>query len=207
MKYVYLFLMISLAFMLACGGNQEQEQTPAAETAEEIGEEPIEPEKEYTPVNEFGEWREISSKEGDFRFMMPGEPYYAVDTVNTPRGPVEYPSYTLDTPEKHLMIGYSDMPEDLVAQAPERVVLEGAVRGVVEESRGTSVLDTLIQNDSMTARESIVTLPDDKSVMRVRAYMSGNRVYIVAATAPVSDTAGLLGRFVESFELLQHGAK
>ncbi|HDS01114.1 MAG TPA: hypothetical protein ENO22_12505 [candidate division Zixibacteria bacterium] len=203
MKILYLFLIIFLAVALSCGGNGEQEETGTAEAVEEFGREQLEPEREYAPVAELGEWRKITSSEGDFSFMMPGEPYYAVDTVNTPRGPVEYPSYTLDTPEKHLMVGYSDMPEDLVAQAPARVVLEGTVRGVVEESGGTSVLDTLIQNENMTARESVVTLPDGESVMRVRAYMSGNRIYIVTASAPVSDTAGLLGRFVESFELLK----
>ena len=42
MKFVYLFLIISLPFMIACGGNENREEREAAESAEEIGEEELE---------------------------------------------------------------------------------------------------------------------------------------------------------------------
>ena len=200
MRFVYLFLIISLTFMLACGGNGED--TEAAESAEEVGEDPLEPEKEYQSVTELGEWREITSEEGDFKFMSPGEPSFDVDTVSTPNGPVEYPSYSLAASDKYFFIGYSDMPEQLVSQAPAKVVLDGAVRGMISEARGTSISDTLMENEEFTAREHLVSLSDGQSLMRVRTYMSGNRIYIIAASAPETDTTGLLGRFVESFELV-----
>ncbi len=151
-------------------------------------------------------WQEVKSKEGRFVVMMPGDPNYIVDTVSTPAGKVAYPSYVVNNEDNYYLIGYSDMPKELVARAPADVIIEGSCRGVLHEAGGKQIGSKLLKRDKYLGREIIAEIPgqdqDQIQVMRVRSYLVGNRLYLIFASGPPEDTTGNFGRFMDSFELL-----
>lgn len=147
-------------------------------------------------------WQELKSKEGRFAVMMPGDPDYIVDTVNTAAGQVAYPSYVVNAEDNYYLIGYSDMPKELVARAPADIIIEGSCRGVLNEAGGKQVGSKLLKKDKYLGREITAEIPGQDQVMKIRSYLVGNRLYLIFATAPPTDTTGNFGRFMDSFELI-----
>ena len=145
-------------------------------------------------------WQELKSKEGRFVVMMPGDSEYLIDTVGTPTGKVAYPSYAFDEEEKYYLVGYSDMPGELIARAPADVIIEGSCRGVLAEAGGREVGSKLLTKDKCLGREITAEIPGAGLVMKVRSYLVGNRLYLLFASAPPTDTIGCFGRFMDSFE-------
>jgi hypothetical protein len=148
-------------------------------------------------------WQQIKSKEGGFAIMMPGDPDYLVDTVGTPVGKVAYPSYAVDIEDNYYLVGYSDMPKSLVARAPADIIIEGSCRGVLSEAGGRQVASKLLKKDKYLGREITAEISGGEQVMKIRSYLVGNRLYLIFASAPPSDTIGNFGRFLDSFELIE----
>lgn len=148
-------------------------------------------------------WRELKSKEGRFAVMLPGKPEYLVDTVNTPAGQVAYPSFAVDLEDNYYLVGYSDMPKSLVARAPADIIIEGSCRGVLAEAGGRQVASKLLKKDKYLGREITAEIAGGEQIMKVRSYLVGNRLYLIFASGPLTDTTGNFGRFLDSFELIE----
>ncbi|MEE4255506.1 MAG: hypothetical protein V2I47_00565 [Bacteroidales bacterium] len=75
---------------------------------------------------------ELTSEQGNFYIIFPGEPTYSVEDVETAVGKLKMHSYLFEeSNEAAYMVAYIDYPDDLVEESDNDVLLEAALEGAL----------------------------------------------------------------------------
>ncbi len=74
----------------------------------------------------------LSSKEGRFYIMFPGEPEYSAEDVETAVGKLKMHTYLYEeSSDAAYMVAYIDYPDDLVDESDNDVLLDAALEGAL----------------------------------------------------------------------------
>lgn len=74
----------------------------------------------------------LSSEEGGFFIIFPGEPSYSVEDVKTAVGKLKMHTYLYEeSSDAAYMVAYIDYPEDLVEESDNDVLLDAALEGAL----------------------------------------------------------------------------
>lgn len=75
---------------------------------------------------------ELSSEQGNFFIIFPGEPSYSVEDVETAVGKLKMHTYLYEeSNDAAYMVAYIDYPDDLVEESDNDVLLEAALEGAL----------------------------------------------------------------------------
>ncbi|MEK6256075.1 MAG: hypothetical protein N2C13_02000 [Chloroflexota bacterium] len=148
-------------------------------------------------------WREFTSQAGGFSIMMPGDPDEQSQLTATEFGTTEAVTFIVDNPGAGYSAIYANYPTGLIQAYPVGVILDGISFGVVTQSEGELVRNSTITFDGYEGRELEIAAPIGESILRVRIYLIGNRVYqISVVTSAVRQSSEDTVRFFDSFKLL-----
>jgi hypothetical protein len=149
-------------------------------------------------------WREFRSEGGGFTIMMPGRPEEQSQKTATAFGTIESRVFLVEHQAAGYLVNYADYPQDLVQDSPADVILDGVSLGVVSQSGGTLKSSAAIRLGDFTGRELEITSPGGQSLLKVRIYLVGVRIFQLSVVSEIGvDIIDDVARFFESFELLE----
>ena len=148
------------------------------------------------------------SEEGGFQIMTPLPLEESTQSVDSELGPIEVHFFMAELSNRAYMVGYSDYPEDFIAQSDPQVLLDGARDGAVGNINGKLVSEFKISlADQYPGRELVVTAlldEDTEGTLKGRMYLVNNRLYQIMVVAPSGDmSTQAMDDFINSFTLLQ----
>lgn len=154
------------------------------------------------------EWTEFSSGPGNFSVLLPGTPEEQTQSVDTPAGSIDIHMFLLDQGSSAFMVGYSDYPESLIAQADPMLLLDGARDGAVGNVGGTMRSERELTLNSNPGREIKFDVPDSSDLPGggyavARLYLVQNRLYQVIGMAKKDVSEEEIIKFLDSFTLAQ----
>ncbi|NJO84566.1 MAG: hypothetical protein HC828_18535, partial [Blastochloris sp.] len=216
--------LVLLLVLAACGGQEAAEEpTAAAEPTEATTEEEPTPEDEEEPTPEDEEeptpedetsadipagWQEVTSEEGNFSALMPGDPEEMSETIPTDIGDVEANFVQVATEEAAYQVVYSDYPEEMIANADIDEIFAGAINGALENIDGELVSEEVIDIDGNPGREFVAeaALEGISITYQGRYFLVENRLYQVFVVGDASSMAEEdITLFIDSFMLLDNG--
>jgi hypothetical protein len=149
-------------------------------------------------------WREFRSNEGGFSIMMPGRPEEQSQKTATAFGTIESRVFLVEYKGAGYLLNYADYPPEIVQDSPEDVILDGVSLGVVAQSGGTLISSAAIRLGEYTGRELEINSPAGGSVLMVRIYLVGTRIFQLSVVSELRvNNSEDLAQFFNSFELLE----
>ena len=150
-------------------------------------------------------WREFRSEEGAFTIMMPGRPEEQSQKTATAFGTIESYVFLVEYQGVGYLVNYADYPQELVQDSPEDVILDGVSLGVVAQSGGTLISTAAIRLGEYTGRELEINSPTGDSVLKVRIYLVGTRIFQLSVVSDLGvNNSEDLAQFFNSFELVEY---
>ena len=148
-------------------------------------------------------WREFRSTEGGFSVMLPGRPEEQSQMTATVFGTIESVVFLVDKGDSGYLTSYADYPPELVQGSPIEVILDGISVGILSQSGGTLVRSLKIQMGEFEGRQLEIISPGEESLLTVRIYLVGNRIYQLSVVAKVGENVSADATlYFESFALL-----
>ena len=158
------------------------------------------------PLSDFAQWQALTVAEANFKAELPGKPFAAAQTVESPMGKVPLRTWTLrfDIVQYVLLVG--EYP--IVFDTPDSVKhsLDGARDLTLSQAAGKLISDTEISYGKFPGRDWKALT--DRGLIRTRMYLVHNRMYALQAVLPESaeneeGTQKAVNRFLNSFKLLR----
>lgn len=153
-------------------------------------------------------WKPYLSEGGKFQVLVPFEMKEQVDSADTPVGKLFNHTFICkDGPDLDYVITYVDYPPQAIP--PDSIELKRELlQATLEEEAGSSGGELVYAEDALIegypGKIWRINIPDKRAVIRSRAFIAGDRFYIVRTVAsrakalnPSSD------RFLSSFRLLR----
>jgi hypothetical protein len=147
------------------------------------------------------EWQEFAPPGARCSLWMPGTPVGRDQTVPTPAGNVRAHMYIVERRQNDaaFMLVYSDYPPAAL-KADVSQLFDGAQKGAAANAKGTVARQKPIDLEGIPGREVEISIPG-KGNMLVRYYLSGKRLYQVAAAGPRASARDVEKLFA-SFKIL-----
>jgi hypothetical protein len=154
-----------------------------------------------------GSWQEVAPPEGGFSVMMHATPRFEKSDIETPMGTITGHWYAVEVSESVFGVGYSDYPQQVVANVAPKWMFTTVRESWVKRINGKLVgegeeirLDRLHPGMDFSARGE---LRGYEVLLRGQLYLVGNRLYQVIVfgrreTLPRGD----IHRFLASFKLV-----
>lgn len=153
-------------------------------------------------------WKPYLSEGGKFQVLVPFEMSELVDSADTPVGKLfNYTYVCKDGPDLNYLITYIDYPPQSIPPDSlelRRELLQATLEEEVYSSGGELVYAEDAAIEGFFGKIWRINIPDKRSVIRSRAFIAGDRCYIIRTIAsrakalnPSSD------RFLTSFRLLR----
>ncbi|MGH9966663.1 MAG: hypothetical protein ACREBG_02355 [Pyrinomonadaceae bacterium] len=143
------------------------------------------------------EWIKYSSAAGRFTILIPVEPKFTENQVDSAVGKLVNNVYMALTDAGAFAISYADYPAN---NADPQAVLDNVLDGAIKGIKGTSISSTNITHKGHPGREFQAST--EGSVYTSRIFLVNNRLYqIVVVTAPGKVSAAEINRYLTSFDL------
>ena len=144
----------------------------------------------------------FTSTEGRFTAEFPTEPERQEQNQTVVGVPLRIITFTSEEGDGAVGVGYVDYPPSVTA-AGARPVLDGVPEGAAANTQGTVVSErptTFLGNE---ATDYVVRVRQGKGTATARAFLAGNRLYILQAVEEGQRTRSeRFDRLVASFKLL-----
>lgn len=151
------------------------------------------------------EWRVFTSDAGGFKVLMPGTPKPQTQSVNTAAGTIDVTMYIVEVDHGAYAVGFSDFPQEMVAQADPQAVLEGAMNGSASNMGGSVTSSRDITLGAISGKEFTAAVrinEADDAAYKGRVYLAGNRLYQVFMCGLKGRTSAKeIDHFLRSFTL------
>jgi len=150
-------------------------------------------------------WGEVlTDRAGRFSADFPGRAQETSQRVDTQAGAVVAHVFTYRATGSSYTVAYSDYPNGSMANAVPDGVYEGVINGAMGQTGGTLKSSSSVQSSGVTGREAVFVSADQKSVLRSRYFLTGDRLYQVAYEgSPGSETGKAVVGFLDSFHILR----
>jgi hypothetical protein len=151
-------------------------------------------------------WGEVlTDRAGRFSVDFPGHAQEQSQRVDTQAGAVVAHIFTYKgTTGGSYTVVYSDYPNGSMTNAVPDGVYEGVINGAMGQTGGTLKSSSSVQSGGVTGREAVFASADQKSVLRSRYFLAGDRLYQVAYEgSPGSETGKAVVGFLDSFHILR----
>ncbi len=144
----------------------------------------------------------FTSAEGRFSAEFPEEPKRNEQRQMAAGIPLVIVTFSSDVPDGAVAVGYVDYPPSVTAAGP-RPVLDGVAEGAAANVNGKVVSETFTTFLGHEASDYVVDVQGGRGTATARAFLSGNRLYIIQAVEKGKRTGS--DRFqllVSTFKLL-----
>lgn len=164
-------------------------------------------------VQRTGERKEFSSEQGRFAILFPGPPEEVDRSFDTPAGRLDSRQYIFWDDWANHDVLYNDFQINLEEDAGKRnYVIDGLRDAGLSNFNGRLLHESDVSLGNHPGRALKISIPDG-SIIRVRMYAVGRRLYQVAVTTLGEQSAADGGRSAEaralkdldSFRLIQRG--
>ena len=143
--------------------------------------------------------RSFSPENNNFSVLMPGNPRFQTQTVNTAVGLIEIKMYISEVDGIAYLIDSNEYPEKVIETSP-KLILDGARNGAVKNVYGKLISETIISLDGYPGRELNIAIADGGA--RARIYLVKNALYQLIVVGPGEKLyLGHVHRMFESFKL------
>ncbi len=122
----------------------------------------------------------FTSAEGRFRAEFPEEPDREEQRQTVAGIPLVIITFTSEVDDGAVSVGYVDYPPSVTAAGP-RPVLDGVAEGAAANVEGKVVSEKATSYLGHEATDYVVDVQDGKGTATARAFLSGNRLYILQA--------------------------
>ena len=145
-------------------------------------------------------WQEFLSPDEQFRILMPGLPELKVRPIQTSYGEQEQHVYEVDAGPQAYMIGFTEIPADVLETYSIDVLLDDAGGRGVAAVNGEVVRFEQTTFAGYPARDLVIDVADGDGVIHARFVMVDNRLYQIAAiVATKIIDEDEVNRFLDSF--------
>jgi hypothetical protein len=151
-------------------------------------------------------WGEVmTDRVGRFSIDFPGRAQESSQRVQTQAGIVVAHVFTYKAMSGNsYTVAYSDYPDGSMANAAADGIYEGVINGAMGQTGGTLKSSSAVQSNGVKGREAVFASADQKSVLRSRYYLTGDRLYQIAYEGkPGSETGKDVVGFLDSFHILR----
>jgi hypothetical protein len=139
------------------------------------------PAPNQTPESNPKSWKEFVSREGVFTVLLPGTPMRHSQQTESPAGPQDYFTYTLQTQAAAYFIAYVDFPEVPNDERGVQKILDGGRDGAVATINGKLISETDISLKTIPGRA--LAVEGATELLKARIYLAGLRLYLVMIVA------------------------
>jgi hypothetical protein len=160
------------------------------------------PPPNQTPESNPKAWKEFVSRAGIFSVLLPGTPVQHSQQTESPAGPLDYFTYTLQTEAAAYYIAYVDFPEVPNDERGLQKILDGGRDGALATINGKLVSETAISLKIIPGRA--LTVEGATELLKARIYLAGLRLYLVMIVANKNqlaspEAAGIFDASVERY--------
>src|SRR5688572_11148385 len=146
-------------------------------------------------------WQTFKSAAGRFSAAFPRQPMSVTQPLETKLGKVTMYMFAAQTgSQSAVFAGYADCPAAAMKGANLDLVFEGMKRGMLKRGSKKLTSERRVVLRGVPGREYLVTQSDGVA-LKVRAYVSGNRVYALGS-ASKGASGSETKRFLDSFRIL-----
>jgi len=149
-------------------------------------------------------WNEFVYKDANFAIEFPQEPELDTLVSQTQLGQSIMPNYKVEIDSNVYSVGYSRISDSLAITSSLQMIFEGALSGLIKSQNGRLLRRQYIGLDRFPGQDALLELGNGRFTFRLRMFVVNRRMYQIFAAVPGNDTTrGQMGRFVESFRLLE----
>jgi len=179
-----------LLYKLACDGKYE---TGCNELARITA-------KEQTPREEF------RAVEGRCSVLFPGPPEEETETTDTPGGPVETHSFSVNRVDAAYLVMYVDRRVPVGGEVTPDAILDAVRDGALANVGGKLLEERPIKFEGHPGRELKAEAGPGTTILRFRMILVGRRLYMTLVTTSRKRAHSEdVERFLDSFKLLEPG--
>lgn len=154
-------------------------------------------------------WKEFVSRDGYFTILLPGAPAQQTQQVDSPAGPLDYFTYTLQNESHSYFIAYVDFPEVPNDARGIKKILDGGRDGAIATISGKLISETDLSLKGMPGRA--ITVEGAGSLLKARIYLADLRLYLIMIVTNKNQSAApelnlenvTVERFLGSFRLMK----
>jgi len=126
-------------------------------------------------------WKEFVSRPGVFSVSLPGTPAQHSQQTESPAGPLDYFTYTLQSQTAEYFIAYVDFLEVANDERGIQKILDGGRDGALATINGKLISETDISLKTIPGRA--LTVEGASQLLKARIYLAGLRLYLVMIVA------------------------
>lgn len=148
----------------------------------------------------------LTDRVGRFSVNFPGRAETSTQRVETQAGTVlaHIFTYRPTMGGSTYTVVYSDYPDGAMANTVPDSVYEGVINGAMGQTGGTLKSSTAVQAGGVSGREAVFQSADQKTALRTRYFLTGDRLYQIAYEgSPGSETGKDAVAFFDSFHILR----
>ena len=156
------------------------------------------------------QWQRLSSAEGRFSILFPGNPQKSSQDVNTDMGMVTIFSFMYESPDQAFIASYMDYPTEMVEKSDPGKMLDGAVNGSINNINGKLKEVTVKQIGGYPGRSYYGVIENKSNNSEIgyfsNIYLVKNRLYQLAAVNNLDNSQKqTFAKFFDSFEMVKVG--
>jgi len=152
-------------------------------------------------------WTTFAPAAGRFTVSVPSTPTLSTSKDSSPVGEITEYTYTVNTPTESFTLNYQDLPELAVMFGGTGRIYGGARDGCLKDAGGTLISFTKVQLDTHNGMQLLYQAPSSEGKPaqqgRVRMFLVGRRLFVVAATWPQGASAADADQFFNSFKIVK----
>jgi hypothetical protein len=154
------------------------------------------------------EWRSMDIPEGAFRVLMPGQPHFNNQAVETPAGRMSAHLYSSDRPASYYAVGYSDYPLAFAVTENPDAIFKGVrdtwVRRIDGRIVGPDRKLTLAGKYPGVEFTAEGRAKGAEAHLQARLFLVDQRLYqVIAIGLKQQVPQGEVNRFLDSFQLVE----
>jgi hypothetical protein len=149
------------------------------------------------------QWKEFTSKEGQFKVLMPGKPEQKKLETESDFGKGMLHMNTVELDKMMYGANYCDFPAK-IKEIPRKKVFDSSRDGAVENLKGKLASEKDIKLGDHAGRELHIDVAGGKQLFRARVYLVDQRLYqVVVFGSKEAATSKAADKFLDSFQLTE----
>jgi len=151
------------------------------------------------------DFQEFSSEAGGFSISTPAIFEENQQSLNTPAGPIDVYTFTVEENNADYIVAYSDYPSEMVEATDPEAMLDGNRDGALRNLQGEVLSEETVSIDGNPGRSLTIdafNAEGEPSIIDFRIFLVDNRLYQIIVVSPKDqETPSNADQFLESFAL------